>query len=86
MRHPEREIDRPEKAPDAGELGSGGRQEYRGRDRSYRLSDQELTTLRTVGTFRTVNAKDIPGAGSEAPHFCRSDSKEHASPQRLDES
>ncbi len=60
MRHPEREIDRPEKAPDAGELGGSGRQEYRGRDRSYRLSDQELATLRTVGTFRTVNAKDIP--------------------------
>lgn len=60
MRHPEREVEHPEKTPyDAVERGGGGRQEYRGRERSYSLSDQEFVTLRTVGTFRTLNAEDL---------------------------
>jgi len=53
MRHPERE-------PGRTEAKSSERHEVRGRERSYQLSDDQLQTLRTVGTFRTVDAKDIP--------------------------
>ena len=53
MQHPEREPERSdEKSPD--------RVEVRGRDRSYQLSQDQCKTLRTVGTFRTVNANDMP--------------------------
>ena len=55
MRSIDREIEHPEKQPTGTD-----RYECRGRDRSYLLNDTELQTLRTVGTFRTVNAKDIP--------------------------
>ena len=53
MRHPEREPERFESKP-------SGRVEVRGRERSYQLSEDQLQTLRTVGTFRTVNAQDLP--------------------------
>jgi len=82
MRHPEREIDRPEREPNVAELGGGGRQEYRGRDRSYRLSDQELVTLRTVGTFRTVSAKDVPE--DEAKHLISSGLMQRSTVPRSD--
>ena len=55
MRGMDRDLEHPEKQP-----GGTDRQEYRGRERSYSLCDSELQTLRTVGTFRTVNAKDLP--------------------------
>jgi len=61
MQHPEmREQDRNPELQDARERDSAERHDVRGRDGSYRLSDDELRTLRTVGTFRTVNAKDVP--------------------------
>lgn len=59
MQHPERETRSAE--PQTRETRpSSERHEIPGRDRSYRLSDDELRTLRTVGSFRTVNAKDLP--------------------------
>jgi len=59
MHFPERETRSPEPR-DREPRPSSDRHEIPGRDRSYRLSDDELSTLRTVGSFRTVNAKDIP--------------------------
>ena len=53
MRHPERE-------PERLATKASGRIEVRGRERSYRLGPEELQTLRTVGTFRTVDSKDMP--------------------------
>ena len=35
---------------------------YAGEIGSYRLSEDEMRTLRTVGTFRTIHAKDLPEA------------------------
>ena len=58
MRSGDREIDRPDR-----QTGSPDRQEYRGRHHSYRLDENEMRTLRTVGIFRTVNSKDIPKQG-----------------------
>jgi hypothetical protein len=60
VRHPEKDIERPEQRPETRESGSAPRLEIRGRERSYRLNEHELATLKTVGTFRAVNAKDIP--------------------------
>jgi len=59
MRDAHREIDRPDRPESARQPESQERQTVRTRDRSYQLNDQELQTLRTVGTFRTVNAQDI---------------------------
>jgi len=60
MQHPEREQERSQELPETRERDSRERHEVRGRDGSYRLSDDELRTLQTVGTFRTVNTKDMP--------------------------
>ena len=67
MRHPDRDIERSQNAPGSRGSASSERNEVRGRDRSYRLSDSELASLRTVGTFRTVRAKEIPE--DEAKHL-----------------
>ena len=59
MHYPEREDRSPEleiREP----RPSSERHQIPGRDRSYRLSDDEVRTLRTVGSFRTVNVKDLP--------------------------
>ncbi len=56
MRHPEREFAR---AKQTTGQGSDAREECRSRERSYRLDEYELKTLRTVGTFRSVNLKDL---------------------------
>lgn len=53
----------PDREPERSETKRGGsseRHDVRGRDRHYQLSDDELSSLRTVGTFRTVNVKDVP--------------------------
>jgi len=56
VRHPEREPERTEARP-------AGRVEVRGRERTYDITGEQLQTLRTVGSFRTVDAKDIPERG-----------------------
>ncbi len=56
MRHPEREVARAEQTTGQ---GSDAREECRGRERSYRLDESELETLRIVGAFRSVNLKDL---------------------------
>jgi len=60
MQHPEREQERTPERTEGRGSDSRERNEVPGRGGSYRLSDDELRTLQTVGTFRTVHAKDVP--------------------------
>ncbi len=56
MRHPEREFARAEQT--SGHT-SDAREECRSQERSYRLDESELETLRIVGAFRSVNLNDL---------------------------